>query len=199
MTTRGFKKLTLTLALAWCCACLHPGKFVWIDEAPAEIASGDGSYQIEVGDMLGVQVWDQDQVSRRLRVRSDGRISLPLINDIEAAGRSPALLAREIELKLKKFIVSPQVTVLVEESKPLTVSVVGEVSKAGLYPLDAGAGVLQAIASAGGLNDFADRRRIFVLRQHPLTRIRFTYKALVGAEGRAASFRLQNGDVVVVE
>jgi polysaccharide biosynthesis/export protein len=97
-------------------------------------------------------------------------------------------------------VVDPRVMVVLEETKPLAVAVMGEVVHAGMYTLIPGAGVAEALASAGGLTEFAHRDRIFVVRRTPqLVRIRFTYSALVGGSGKAPTFRLQNGDVVVTE
>ena len=176
------------------------GSFVWVEDVPAP--RDVGAYTIAVGDLLHVQVWDHDNMSGRIRVRSDGRISVPLLNDAVAAGKTPEQLARDLEayLRNKSLVVDPRVTVVLEETKPLAVAVMGEVVHAGMYTLAPGAGVAEALASAGGLTEFAHRDRIFVVRRTPkLLRIRFTYSALVGGSGQAPTFRLQNGDVVVTE
>ena len=176
------------------------GTFVWIDDVP--VLRDPGAYTIAAGDLLHVQVWDHDNMSGRIRVRSDGRISVPLLNDAVAAGKTPEQLARDLEayLREKNLVVYPRVTVVLEETRPLAVAVMGEVAHAGMYTLSPGAGVAEAIASAGGLTEFAHRDRIFVVRRTPqLVRIRFTYSALVGGSGKAPTFHLQNGDVVVTE
>jgi polysaccharide export outer membrane protein len=176
------------------------GAFVWIDDMPAPRDAG--AYTIASGDLLHVQVWDHDNMSGRTRVRSDGRISVPLLNDAVAAGKTPEQLARDLEayLRQKSLVVDPRVTVVLEETRPLAVAVMGEVVHAGMYTLTPGAGVAEALASAGGLTEFAHRDRIFVIRRAPeLMRIRFTYSAVVGGSGKAPTFRLQNGDVVVTE
>jgi polysaccharide export outer membrane protein len=177
------------------------GGFVWVDDLPAARAAA-GSYTVGVGDVVSVQVWDHERLSTRARVRSDGRISMPLLNDVTVAGKTPAQLARELESELKgrNLVVDPSVNVVLEEAKPLSVAVMGEVSRAGMYTLDAGAGVAEALASAGGLTDFAHKDRIYVVRRTPQpVRIRLTYDALAGARGLAATFRLQAGDVVVAQ
>jgi polysaccharide export outer membrane protein len=184
-------------------ACASSGGAIEVDQLKEEPhpATG-GEYTINVGDLLSVQVWDQDKMSAKMRVRSDGRISLPFLNDVEAAGKTPVQLAGELENGLKSVIITPKVTVAVEESKPpgISISVLGEVTKPGLQTLDPGAGVAQALAAAGGLTVFAHKNRIFVVRggAQP-TRIHFTYAALTRSVGRAPSFRLRTGDVVVVE
>jgi len=187
-------------------ACASTGASIEVDQlkdAPDPL-SANSEYVINVGDMLSIQVWEQDKMSGKMRVRSDGRISLPLLNDVDAAGKTPVRLARDLEASLKSVILNPMVTVVVEESKPptLSISVLGEVAKPGVQALDPGAGVAQALAAAGGLTTFAHKSRIFVLRSDPQTkptRIHFTYDALTRTAGRASLFRLKTGDVIVVE
>jgi len=194
-------------AAAWClvaasisaCATIQ-APFVWVDEwrEPGPVSKGE--YVIGVGDLLNVLVWDQEKMSARVRVRSDGRVSLPFLDDVPVAGRTPVALARSLEDRLKQFIVTPQVTVVVDEAKPLSVSVLGQVDQPGLYNLDPGARVAQALAAAGGLKDFARKDRIFLLRSvDGTTRIRMTYDDVTAKTGRAFSLRLRSGDVVVVE
>ena len=193
--------LSLVLVSAGCSSATK-GPFVWVDALPpTETAAPLGQYVIGPGDALNIQVWDQDKMSAHARVRSDGQISLPFLNDVTAAGKTPVTLARDLEARLKNLIVTPQVTVAVEEPMPLRISVLGEVLEPGLHNIDPGAGVAQALAAAGGLKEFAHKDRIFVLREGstPPQRIRMTYQALTGVQGRAASLRLRPGDVVVVE
>jgi polysaccharide biosynthesis/export protein len=188
------------------CACAAQlGKFVWAEDYAESPAA---EYVIAPGDVIMVRVFTQDNMSGRVRVRSDGKVSLPFLNDVEAAGQTPSALARDLQARLKSFINAPVVTVSLEETRPLSVSVLGEVAKPGAYPFETGAGVLQALASAGGMTEYAHKDRIFVLRQEtvngsgadpPPARIRFTYEALSRAEGKAGTFRLKVGDVVVVE
>ncbi len=112
------------------------------------------------------------------------------------------MLGQQLETRLKEFLKLPVVTVSVEESRPLSVLVAGEVAKPGAVTLDAGAGVLPALLAAGGPGDFAHKDRIFVLRPvangAPL-RIRFNWRALLRAQDRTAAFKLRTGDTVVVE
>jgi polysaccharide export outer membrane protein len=175
--------------------------FVWVDDwrEPAS-ATAPGEYVIGVGDELNIQVWEEEKISGRVHVRSDGNVSLPFIKDVPAAGMTPVALARDLEERLKQIIVAPRVTVAVEAAKPLSVSVLGQVTQPGLHSLDPGAGVAQALAAAGGLKDFAHKDRIYVLRSGARTaRIRMTYEALTAGQGRAATLKLRTGDVVVVE
>jgi polysaccharide export outer membrane protein len=195
-------------AAAWClvvasisaCAPVINDPYVWVDEWREPRPVSKGEYVIGVGDLLNVLVWDQEKMSARVRVRSDGRVSLPFLDDVPVAGRTPVALARSLEERLKQFIVTPQVTVVVDEAKPLSVSVLGQVREPGLYDLEPGARVAQALAAAGGLKDFARKDRIFLLRSGDgTTRIRMTYEDVTARTGRAFSLLLRSGDIVVVE
>ncbi len=196
--------LGLALVLAGM-GCRSVGEYVWVD-AYKDPAPGRSAYAISRGDLIAVRVWNQESMSGRVRVRNDGMISLPFVNDIEAAGVEPGALAKKLQAKLKEFVVNPIVTVSLEEPAPLEVSVIGEVTHPGVYRLDQDATVLKALASAGGLTALASRDRIFVLRpkEPPSegavpTRIRFTYDGLAHAAGAAARFHVRAGDTVVVE
>jgi polysaccharide export outer membrane protein len=200
MRARARTARSLAWPLSLLCGCAHGGAFVWVDGYAVADPPASGAYTIQDGDLIRVQVWNQDAMSTRARVRSDGRISVPFLKDVEVAGKTPAALASELERMLKEYVVQPAVYVVVEESKPATVSVIGEVGRPGVYPLDAGAGMAQTLAAAGGLTAFAHKKRIYVLRPGPRpARIRFTYDGLVGGAGPASVFRLHAGDVVVVE
>lgn len=180
-------------------ACASSGGAIDVDQFK-DTSAPQQEYVIGVGDMLNVQVYNDTQVSGRMRVRSDGRISLAFVNDIQAAGKTPVQLASDIEAGLKSVILNPQVTVVIEESTPLSISVLGEVAKPGPQNLQRNTGVADALAAAGGLTPFAHKDRIYVVRSKPQpTRIHFTYDALTKGIGRAPLFRLEAGDVVVVE
>lgn len=180
-------------------SCASLGSYVWVEDyraAPADATA----YVIGVGDTIQVRVFNQEQLSTRAKVRADGKVSLPLLNEVDAAGNTPTALGQKLESMLKGFVKNPLVTVSLEETKPQVVYVTGEVQKPGMYPLEAAPGVLQAIANAGGLGPEASTDRIFVLRQaSQAQRIRFKYRSLIRLSGAAVTFRLQPGDVVVVE
>jgi polysaccharide export outer membrane protein len=182
------------------CACAHAGASVSVADYAKVDPPPSAPYVIQEGDLLRVQVWNQEAMSTRTRVRSDGRISVPFLKDVAVAGKTPTDLAGELEGLFKEYVNRPVVYVVVEESRPATVSVLGEVARPGIYPIDGEAGVAQALAAGGGLTAFAHKSRIYVLRTgSPRARIRFTYDELVQATGAAAAFRLRAGDVVVVE
>jgi polysaccharide export outer membrane protein len=189
------------LAIGFAAGCRHTGNYVWADQY--RDAPRSAEYEISAGDLLSVRVLNHDEMSGRARVRSDGRISVPFLQDLPAAGLTPSALADKLRDDFTQFVNRPVVTVTVEEPKPLTVSVAGEVNRPGVYPLDQPAGVLQALASAGGLSQFAHEDQIYVLRREGdgfrMVRIRFKYEALAHAEGEAGTFSLQRNDLVVVE
>lgn len=199
LLTRALLPLVL-LGLPGCASGVQ-GAFVWANDLQVEAPST--SYTLGRGDLISVQVWDNDKLSApNTRVRPDGRIAVPLLGDVAVEGKAPEAVAREIESSLleRKLMVAPRVTVIVHDSPPLTVSVLGKVGRAGSYNLVAGATVADALASAGGLDEFAHQDRIFVLRQEPEpVRIRFSFSALFDQSTPSARFRLRTGDIVVVE
>jgi polysaccharide export outer membrane protein len=187
--------------------CRHTRDFLWVEEVPKSMLSTSPTYEIAPGDVIAIRVWNHEANSvERARVREDGKISVPFLNDVAVAGMEPPDLARLLELKLKAFINNPTVTVLVQERRPLRVSVLGKAVRPGVYELDHGTGLLHAIAMAGGPTLFADEQAIFVLRSgywadgrlEP-ARIRFRYADLTSGTPPASLFRLQAGDIVVLE
>ncbi|WP_224363484.1 polysaccharide biosynthesis/export family protein [Hyalangium versicolor] len=189
------------LALA---ACYTPGRFIWVDDYREPPSLQDEGYIIRKGDRLYIKVWNQNELTLdNALVRDDGRITLPLINDVDAAGLTPPVLARRIEELLKPMVSNPAVTVRVTEPKKVQVAVLGEVKSPGMKELEPGSGVLQALAQAAGFTDYAQQDGIYVLRRQPDNptplRIRFNYEAVSRTQGKGAGFVLRTGDVVVVE
>src|SRR5262249_55104068 len=196
---RRFALLVISVLGTWAFSCADLGQYVWVDQYKEPAAPPEKPYTIGPGDVIQVRVFNQDQLSARVRVRADGKVSLPLLNDVEAAGYTPVALSQVLERRLRELGNAPAVTVSLEETRPQTVMVIGEVPRPAAYPYDPSAGVLQVLAAAGGLGPEASSDRIFVLRQTPSpVRIRFSYDRLKHQEGRGASFRLRPGDVVVV-
>lgn len=178
--------------------CASTSSYVWVDDLDAGDASGD-TYIIQPGDRLAVSVWNQPTLSVEPRVRPDGHITLPLIGDIVVAGTSIPDAAAQITRLLSDDVIEPRVTVGLLEARAPTVSVIGEVREPGNFPLAAQDSLLDALAKAGGLTEFADIDRIFVIRSKPrIIRVRFDYNKVTSGEGRGASFFLHDGDVVVV-
>ena len=195
-------RVAAIIAAVLAAGCLHDtGRYVAVEDYTEP--GTDPEYVIKAGDMLFVRVFQQDNMSARSRVRADGRISLPFLNDVVAAGFSPQVLASQLQTRLKDFLSNPVVTVSLEEVRQLTVPVLGEVGRPGNYNLEQGAGVLQALASAGGFTPYA-RKDIYVMRptgkpKEPPLRLRFEWSALFKGEGKGPLFALRPGDVVMVD
>lgn len=179
-------------------ACGGTGPYIWVDSLPGS-ASGGGDVLIADGDVLNVRVFNQDPLSTKERVRSDGRISIPVIGEVVARGKRPAQLAAEIQDRLKDIVKVPSVIVTFEQGAELKISVVGEVRNSGVFPIDPGSNVLQALAAAGGLTDYADGDKVFVVRKSLPQRVRFRFSDLRSQDPKSIMFTLQAGDVVVVE
>jgi len=163
-------------------------------------ATTDPAYMIGPEDVLDVSVWKEPDVSRVVPVRPDGRISLPLINDVQAAGLSPQQLAGSVSEKLKKYLNGPQVTVIVTAINSQRVFVVGEVLRAGAFPMLPGMTVLQALSSAGGFTTFADVKKIHVVRMHKgkQVEIPFNYREVLKGDNSDQNVKLEPGDTIVV-
>lgn len=163
-------------------------------------ATQDSSYVIGAQDVLDVDVWKEKELTRTVEVRPDGKISLPLLNDIEAAGLTPMQLAANITDGLKKYITDPQVTVIVTTINSQRVYILGEVTKPGAYPLLPGMNVLQALSSAGGFTMFANTKKIYVLRQQggKQQKFPFNYKEVISGKDTSQNIVLHAGDQVVV-
>jgi polysaccharide export outer membrane protein len=179
-------------------ACGGTGPYVWVDSLPASAATSS-DVLITDGDVLNVRVFNQDPLSTKERVRSDGRISIPVIGEVVARGKRPAQLAAEIQDRLKDIVKVPSVIVTFEAGTELKVSVVGEVRNSGIFQIEPGSNVLHALAAAGGLTDYADADKVFVVRKSLPQRVRFRYSDLRSADPKSIQFTLQAGDVVVVE
>jgi polysaccharide export outer membrane protein len=179
--------------------CGATGPYVWVDSLPSQGAGG-GDVLIADGDVLNVRVFNQDPLSTKERVRSDGRISIPVIGEIVARGKRPAQLAAEIQDRLKDIVKVPSVIVTFEQgAEGMKVSVLGEVRNGGVFQIEPGSNVLHALAAAGGLTDYADSDKVFVVRKSLPQRVRFRYSDLRSADPKSIQFTLQGGDVVVVE
>ena len=177
----------------------HPARsYVWVDDFKGS-AQRTEPITIAPGDVLQVRVFNQEQLSARTRVRADGKITLPLVNDVEAAGYTPRALAVELERRFRDLVKNPVITISIEDRKPTTVLVVGEVAKPGAYSIDEAPGLLHLLVSAGGLTVEASDDGIFVVREGLERRIRFRYDSLLLPTGKAKGFKLEVGDVVVVE
>lgn len=166
-----------------------------------ESASSDREYVIGPKDLLSINVWRDSELSLSVPVRPDGKISLPLIGDVVASGLTPDALQHRITQGLDAYLRNPQVTVIVEQANSHKFYVIGQVAHPGAYPLATSVTVLDALATAGGLGQFAHSKQIYLLRSMPngaRQRIRFDYKAAVNGERAYSEIELQPGDSLVV-
>jgi polysaccharide export outer membrane protein len=169
-------------------------------QAAARPQQPASEYRISPEDVLQISVWKNDMLSRTLPVRSDGMISLPLVNEVQAAGLTPMQLRDVLKNRLGEYLPNPEVSVIVMEMKGYVVSVLGEVKTAGRYQFTNRITVLDVLARAGGITEFASPSDIFVLRpeRNGMTRIPFNYTKVVGAPGENQNIFIQPGDIVVV-
>ena len=167
---------------------------------PATTATPAGDYVIGIDDVLDVTVWREKDLSGQVAVRPDGAISLPLLNDIAAAGLTPLQLADRIKAKAAAFIEAPTVTVAVKQINSRKAFITGEITRPGAYVLTGPTTVLQLIAMAGGLTEFADREHIAILRQGAAGTETFTfdYKKATRLKDVKQNITLQPGDTVLV-
>lgn len=165
-----------------------------------KVATDDPNYVIGPQDVLDISVWKEPELTRAVPVRPDGKISMPLLNDVQAAGRTPLQLAADITAGLKKFVTDPQVTVIVTTINSQRVFILGEVNHAGAYPLLPNMTVLQALSSAGGFTIYANLKKIYLLRvedgkqtKHP-----FNYKDVLAGKAADQNIFVKAGDTIVV-
>jgi polysaccharide biosynthesis/export protein len=150
--------------------------------------------------VLDISVWKEPEVSRVVPVRPDGKISLPLLNDVQAAGLTPAALASQITESLKKYVTNPQVTVIITTINSQRVYLLGEVTRPGAFPMIPGMTVLQAVSSGGGFTQFARTKGIYVLRNENGKQVKypFNYKDVISGKKPEQDIALKAGDTIVV-
>jgi polysaccharide export outer membrane protein len=165
-----------------------------------KITPGD-SFVISADDVLAVNVWKEAEISRTVVVRSDGKISLPLVGELQASARTPNQLQDEISSKLSGYIAEPAVTVIVQEVRSHRFNILGRVENPGSYPVPESATVLDAIAMAGGFRDFAKQKSVYVLRRKldgTQIRLAFNYKEVIKGKHLEQNIKLEPHDTVVV-
>jgi polysaccharide export outer membrane protein len=160
----------------------------------------DPTYIVGPQDTLSVSVWKEPDLSGNVQVRPDGKVSIPLLNDVQAAGLTAMKLSSEITTGLKKYVADPHVTVVVTAINSRRVYVLGEVAHAGGFALLPDMTVLQAISDAGGLTQFAHGKKIYVLRNESGQQVKypFNYSKVLKGENPEQNFPLKSGDTVVV-
>jgi polysaccharide biosynthesis/export protein len=161
----------------------------------------DENFVIGNDDVLAISVWKEPELTKAIPVRSDGKISLPLVGEIQAAGRTPLQLEENITEKLKGFITSPEVTVIVQQVNSRKYNVLGEVSKPGSFPLTASTTIMDAIATSGGFKDFAKKSGVYILRKGPdgrETRLNFNYKDFIKGKNSSQNIKIEPNDTIIV-
>lgn len=159
------------------------------------------SFIIGNDDMLAISVWKEPDLTKSIPVRSDGKISMPLVGEIQATGRTPLQLEQDIAAKLQSYITAPEVTVIVEQVNSKKFNILGEVTRPGSYSLALASTVVDGIAAAGGLRDFAKKSGIYILRQDASgkeTRIPFNYKDFLKGKHIEQNIKLEPRDTIIV-
>jgi polysaccharide export outer membrane protein len=157
-------------------------------------------YVIGANDLLNIYVWKEKELTQDVTVMPDGKISFPLIGEVVAAGQTTAQLRDAIADKLQKFVTAPEVTVIVKETRSRVVYTIGKVARPGPYPLAPQMTVLQALAAAGGLTEWADKNNILIVRREgdKESQLRFNYKEYTSGENLEQNVLLKPGDTIVV-
>jgi polysaccharide export outer membrane protein len=163
-------------------------------------AVADANYVIGAQDVLNISVWKDPELTRDVPVRPDGKISLPLLNDVQAAGLTPTQLRDQIATGLKKYMAEPVVTVIVTQINSQRIYITGEVAKAGAYPLLPQMTILQALSSAGGFSQFANTKKIYMFRTVNGKQVNFpfNYKDVIHGKNTEQNVELKAGDTIVV-
>jgi len=159
-----------------------------------------GNYVIGTDDVLGIVYWRDKEMSTDARVRPDGRISIPLINEVQAAGLTPEELQKKITEESTKFMEDASITIVVREINSLRVFITGEVTKPGPYPITSATTVMQLISMAGGLKEYANSKNIMIMRKETDKQIslKFNYKEVASGKNLKQNIELKPGDTVVV-
>jgi polysaccharide export outer membrane protein len=171
--------------------------------APVVVAPGvtmPAEYIIGADDVLNIIFWRDKELTAEVTVRPDGKVSLPLLNDVQASGLTPAQLKDRIVEESKKYVEDPNVTIVVKEIKSRKVFITGEVRKPGPYPLTASTTVLQLLSVSGGLADFAKPEKITIVRVEngkPVS-FKFNYKEVIAGKKLAQNIELKPGDTIIV-
>ena len=186
----------------------------WAQSAPPDSTGGsaapesatsdkphDEKFIIGNDDILAISVWKEPDLTKSVPVRSDGKISLPLVGELQAAGKTPPQLEGDIREKLKSFITTPEVNVVVQQVNSRKFNILGEVNRPGAYPLTANTTVMDGIATAGGFKDFAKKGSVYVLRKAPdghESRLGFNYKAFIKGKNSNENVKLEPNDTIIV-
>jgi polysaccharide biosynthesis/export protein len=189
--------LTLSLSLGGAAAARAQAP----TPAPTSVPRLDAEYRVGPDDLLDIEVWHEPDISGKVPVRPDGKISVPLAGEIQASGQTAPELQATIATRLRPYLSDPAVTVVVDQVNSRKVNVLGQVLHPGTYPLGTDTRVLDALATAGGPAPFAHLSRIYVLRRLPsgkILRFPFDYKQVIAGGNPAQNAMLLPGDTIVV-
>ena len=166
----------------------------------SQVPPDSDKYLIGPEDVLFIQVWKEEQLSQTVMVRTDGKISLPLIDEIQAAGLTPLRLKEVLTQKFKQFVETPIITVMVREAKSFKVYIGGQVVRPGVYTLVEEITLLQLIPLAGGFTEWANQRKILLVRKEggQEKRITINYKKIISGEDLSHNMVLKPGDTIMV-
>ena len=167
-------------------------------QAQAEVAADSSQYVIGTEDILYIYVWKEETISRTVPVRIDGKISLPLIDEVQAAGLTPLQLKEELIKRFREYVDIPNVSVMVMEANSFKIFVSGQVKSPGVIRLRSETSMLQLIPMVGGLGDWADEKKILVIRKENGKEKRYTVNYRKIVKGTEPNFILKSGDMVIV-
>ena len=191
-------RCAVALAVTLCCAPAAFGQA--LSSAPAAVVAPSSNYMIGPDDVLTIVFWRHKDLSADVVVRPDGKITLPLINDVQAANLTTDQLRADLIAKAGEFVEEPMATVVVKQVNSKKVFITGSVQKAGTYPMTSPMTVVQLIALAGGLTEFADGKNISIVRSEsgkPVA-FRFSYKSIANRKDLKQNIDLKPGDTVIV-
>jgi polysaccharide export outer membrane protein len=169
-------------------------------QSQAEVAADSNVYVIGPEDVLYIHVWKEENLSKTGLVRSDGKISLPLVDEIQAAGLTPLQLKELLMQRLKEFVDIPNISVMVMEANSFKVYISGQIKNPGVYRLRSETSLLQIIPMAGGFTDWANQKKILIIRKEngEEKRITVNYKKIVKGDDKSSNIILKSGDTIIV-
>ena len=169
-------------------------------QSQAAIAADSDRYVIGSEDVLYIHVWREETLSKTVSVRMDGKISIPLVDEIQAAGLTPLQLKELLTQRLKEFVEAPNVTVIVMEANSFKIYIYGQIKSPGVYRLRSETSLVQAISMAGGFLEWANQKKIIIIRKEngKEKRITVNYKKIVQGKDLGSNLTLKSGDTIIV-
>ncbi len=155
------------------------------------------SYIIGPEDVIGIRVWREPELSGYMMVRPDGRITLPLVGEVQAGGKTPDQLKEKMKEELAKFVNSPEVMVVVQQVRSKKFYITGMAHRTGVFPLVVPITILEALSAAGGVHEYANKKKIVIVRG--TKRILFNYKDVIRGKNLQQNIYLENGDHIIIE